>query len=87
MKKKTVSKMKTNSKKEDPYKELKEATPEELLEALLFWSRIHVNRSPPGKFDEDTLRMGFALAQKDGWEHVAPKWLRDYRNMIRVTAP
>lgn len=57
----------------DEYAELKAATPDERLgAAICFWKH-----SNPGA--EEWIRLGFALAQLDGWKHVAPYWLRMWR--------
>jgi len=59
---------------EEVYKPLKEATPKELLEAAIwFWSHVADDRSDyiAG------MREGFALLQINGWQHVAPAWLRE----------
>lgn len=56
------------------YKPLKEATPEELLDAAIwFWEHTADDHSD----FVAGMREGFAIAQKDGWEHVAPAWLRE----------
>lgn len=53
---------------EDVYGELIEATPEELLEAAIwFYQSDHLS-----KF----LRLGFELARPEGWKHIAPYWLK-----------
>ena len=55
---------------DDPYAELRQATPEELLEAAIkFYSDLN-------PITEIYLKMGFALARPDGWMHVAPAWLK-----------
>jgi hypothetical protein len=50
--------------------ELKNATPDELLQAAVwFWK----SKNPDPMY---MLRLGFALAHKNGWEFIAPYWLR-----------
>lgn len=54
------------------YKELETADPKELLEAvILFWKEDNPDC-------ERWLRLGFAIAQPEGWMQIAPAWLRDY---------
>jgi len=57
----------------DEYRDLKEASPQELLEAAIAAYRQF---NPEA---ERWMRLGFALAQKTGWEQVAPYWLRMWR--------
>ncbi len=59
------------------YKELKEASPEELLEAVLYHYGMNaiITHNRAG-----LLKLGFALARENGWRHVAPAWLGEYRN-------
>ena len=64
-----------NQKNADVYDKLRQATPEELLEAAVTFYREF---NPEG---ERWLRLGFKLAGSDGWEEVAPAWLsREKRN-------
>lgn len=61
----------------DISKELQEASNEELLEAVLYHydlNAIVVHHKAA------LIRLGFALAQEDGWRHVALAWLAEYRN-------
>lgn len=57
----------------DEYRDLKEASPQELLEAAIAAYRQF---NPEA---ERWMRLGFALAQDTGWEQVAPYWLRMWR--------
>ncbi len=69
------------------YKELQEAKSEELLEAAIHnWCAFYET-----EYTEFThlkikkfLLLGFNIAQEDGWKHVAPAWLRDYRKHIEL---
>ena len=56
------------------YERLASATKEELLEAAVLFNERHVD-SLCGRW----VRLGFALAQDNGWEYVAPAWLDDLR--------
>lgn len=56
------------------YEELRKATPMDLLEAAIRTYTQHADR--PGEV-ERFLRLGFALAQPNGWMHIAPAWLRE----------
>lgn len=53
----------------DKYEQLKNATPEQLLEAAM------EHYAGGDKEAERMMRLGFALAQPGGWELVAPAWL------------
>ena len=67
--------------------ELKEATNEELFEAALhYWCNHYEVTEDDFTYHEimKFMRLGFALAQEDGWEHVAPAWLRDYREHTEI---
>lgn len=65
------------------YERLKKATPKELLEAAI---RVYGQDQARGFFNyavranevESLLRLGFALAQPDGWQHIAPAWLDEH---------
>lgn len=66
------------------YEELKAATSEELLEAYLLARRGWIKHRPLTEEEmtiqgEKLIRLGFALAGKDGWEQLAPGWLKNYR--------
>jgi len=62
------------------YANIKAASPEELLEAVIHHYQA-LNDEGPFKFVgfENNLRKGFAVAGEGGWRHVAPMWLEDYR--------
>ena len=62
----------------DTYDELRKASNEELLEALLHHYNLNMMVTNRG---DSLIRLGFALAQEDGWTRVAPKWLEDYRRV------
>lgn len=63
------------------YEELKRANGQELLEALIGFYRLsYEDQDYLREMAERFLRMGFRLAQPDGWKLVAPIWLEDYRN-------
>lgn len=62
-------------------KKPKEATPEELLEAAI---RFYTQYADRPKEMEHLLRLGFALAQPDGWSYVAPAWLGELRQPLDV---
>ncbi len=59
---------------------------DEFLEAAIWW---HSNLSPDffGQSWEDAVRYGFALAQPDGADQVAPIWLQKYREEMRRFEP
>ena len=59
---------------EDRYAKLKAATPEQLLEALMwFYSQAHLDVD--NAIFVHALKLGFAVSQPGGWENVAPSWL------------
>ena len=58
------------------YDGVRNATPEELLEAVI-WGYTQEDDYCPAYWCEKLLRIGFAVAQTDGWEQVAPYWLRE----------
>lgn len=61
----------------DAYGDLRNATPEQLLDAVI-WFYQQSNLPPEEvKIAVSFLRSGFALAQPGGWERVAPGWLRE----------
>jgi len=62
----------------EAYAELVTATSQELLEAsILFYNQHNIEA-------ERWIRLGFALAQCQGWELVAPAWLRDWRDKYNI---
>lgn len=69
---------------EDAYEGLRQAAPEELLKAVIWFLR-HSNVSSAAA--EETiifLCQGFQLARPDGWQHVAPIWLRESRKLAAL---
>ena len=70
----------------DAYDDLRNATPQELLEAVK-WSLCQSDNEPWQIQRALTfLRAGFALAQPGGWERVAPHWLRESRKVAALGA-
>ena len=57
------------------YEGIRNATPEELLEAVV-WAYTQEDDYFPAYWCEKMLRIGFAVARPGGWEQVAPYWLR-----------
>lgn len=68
----------------DAYEDLRNATPEELLEAVIWFTSQGVNDLWQLKRTLSSLRRGFALAQPDGWQHVALHWLRESRKIAAL---
>ena len=68
----------------DAYEDLRNATPEELLEAVLWFLRQSLNTPNQIELATRFLRHGFALAQPGGGEHVAPWWLRESRRLAAL---
>lgn len=71
----------------DAYEDLCKATPEELLEAVIWFLRQRFGT--PGHADHQDwaisyLRNGFALARPGGWEQVAPMWLRESQKIAAL---
>lgn len=60
--------------KQDVEEYLKSAPPEELLFATEYFYRETLTER-----ESYFLRLGFNLRNADGWEHVAPAWLRNYK--------
>lgn len=60
------------------------ATPEELLEAVVWYFRQDNDDAQAKKAEEviQILRAGFQLAQPGGWVHVAPHWLRKSKRPV-----
>jgi len=57
--------------------ELRKASNKELLEAVLY----HYDSNAVVVHNQTKLlKLGFALAQENGWRHVATAWLADFRN-------
>ena len=69
---------------EDAYEDLRQATPEELLEAVAWWYRQSINPPETIEFALSFVRAGFALAQPGGWQHVAPWWLRESQKLAAL---
>lgn len=69
---------------EDAYDALRNATPEELLEALIWYYRETFESPAASERMILFLRLGFTLAQPGGWEHVAPMWLRESRKLAAL---
>ena len=69
---------------EDAYDDLRQATKKELLEAEEWFLRQAAR--PAVEIEEAIafLRTGFQLAQPDGWQHVAPWWLRESRKLAAL---
>lgn len=59
---------------DDKYSSLREASPEELLEAAIWFYK------DKDMSYEALLRLGFALAQEGGWWYIAPDWLYQIRS-------
>ena len=67
-------------KNQSDYTDLKAATPEQILEAAVwFYEQNNLEA-------ENWLRLGFALAQPGGWERVAPYWLRKSQGKANATS-
>ena len=58
----------------DSLSELMNAPAEELLEVAI------ANYNGKDMSVDFLVRLGFSLAHKDGWEHIAPAWLKKYRD-------
>ena len=56
----------------DTYEKLRQSTPEDRLRATVQFYKVN-SAFVAG------IKLGFALAQPDGWRHVAPAWLRGVR--------
>ena len=64
--------------------EMLAAKPEEWLEAAIhFWSNNTDDEYKKYLIDR-FMRLGFALAQEAGWEHIAPAWWRDWLEYISI---
>jgi len=68
----------------DAYDNLRQATPEELLEAVEWSMRQSDNEPWQIQRALTFLHAGFALAQPSGWEQVAPMWLRESRKLAAL---
>ena len=69
---------------EKVYYEIRHATNEELLEAAIHFWKDSMDDVYEAYQLEKWMRLGFALAQKDAWEKVAPAWLSDWRKFIEL---
>ena len=69
----------------DPNKDLKQATPKELLEAMVYFWRWGRDGRERTEYNEYILglKMGFALSQPGGWKNLTPNELADYRNRTK----
>jgi hypothetical protein len=63
----------------DSYSDLQNAPAEELLEVAI------ANYKGKGMPVEFLVRLGFDLAREGGWEHIAPAWLKQYREKPEET--
>lgn len=68
------------TKLKDILEDLKTASPEELLEAYIWFYAINTDLP---EWWERAVKAGFALAQPDGWKSVAPAWLEEYRQTMK----
>ncbi len=57
--------------------DLKNASPEDLLGAYLMHLGKHTSVSEEFKLG---VVAGFMLGQANGWKHIAPQWIVDYRD-------
>lgn len=70
---------------EEVYYEIRYAKNEELLEAAIhFWKKSQGFDDYAACQLERWMRLGFALAQENAWEQVAPAWLTDWRKHIEI---
>lgn len=68
----------------DTHEDLRNATPEQLLEATVWFYRETVESPAAGDRMILFLRLGFQLARPGGWERVAPMWLRESRKIAAL---
>jgi hypothetical protein len=63
---------------DDPYAELKALALEARLDVAMWW---YENTSYPEQrfLVRRMLLLGFLIAQPDGWEYIAPAWLREWK--------
>lgn len=74
-----------DSQQGDVYENLRNATPEELLEAVSwFWRQSTSVSLAEAEEMIVLLRQGFRLAQPGGWTHVAPHWLRESQKLAAL---
>ena len=69
---------------EEVYYEIRHASNEELLEAAIHFWQGYADNDYEAYQHEKWMRLGFALAQEDAWEKVAPAWLTDWRRHNKV---
>ena len=68
----------------DAYEDLRQATPEELLEATIWYYRETFESPAASERMILFLRLGFRLAQPGGWQRVALMWLRESRKIAAL---
>ena len=68
----------------DAYEDLRNATPEQLLEAMI-WS-IRQSVAVPELADQmvSFLRVGWRLARPGGWMNITPMWLRESKRLAAL---
>ena len=69
---------------EKVYYEIRHATNEELLEATIHFYQQGADSEFSAYNLEMWMKLGFALAQEDAWEKVAPAWLKDWRKHMEI---
>ena len=69
---------------EEVYYETRHASNEELLEAAIHFWKPSLHDDYKAWFLEKWMRLGFALAQEDAWEKIAPEWLTDWRRHSEI---
>lgn len=69
---------------EDAYEDLRNATPEELLEAVEWFARQTIKEPRLLEQMLSFLREGFYLARPGGWERVAPMWLQESKRLAAL---
>ena len=68
----------------DIYYEIRHASNEDLLEAAIHYWKEDVEDEYAAYCLEKWMRLGFALAQEDGWKRTAPAWLEDWHKHIEI---
>lgn len=68
----------------DAYEDLRNTTPEELLDAEIWFTQQSIKDPWQLKQALSFLRTGFQLAQPGGWEQVAPWWLRESKKLAAL---
>jgi len=69
---------------EEAYYEIRHASNDELLEAAIHFWQSDTDEGYAAHELEKWMRIGYALAQEDGWRQVAPAWLTDWRKHIEI---